>query len=127
MKFLLDTHLLLRAALGTLSIQARTIVLDGDNTLYFSPVSIWEVVIKKNFGRADFDFDPGVLHRSLLENQYRELPVTSRHALAVYGLPEIHRDPFDRILLAQAVTEGIPLLTSDRTLREYPVSVVFVS
>ena len=126
MKFLLDTHLLLQAALETLSVEAKSILVDESNTLYFSPASIWEVVIKKNHGRVDFDVDPGVLRRSLLDNQYHELPITSLHALGVHELPKIHKDPFDRILLAQAIKEGITLLTSDQTLREYPAPVVFV-
>jgi len=126
MKLLLDTHMLLWAAAGTLPKDAEAMVLDDDNTLYFSPVSIWEIGIKKSLGRNDFRVDPEVLRRGLLDNQYHELPITSMHALAVNDLPQLHKDPFDRMLLAQAKAEGISLLTSDSALREYPGPVIFV-
>jgi len=125
MKLLLDTHILLWAAAGTLPQDAEKILIDGNNTLYFSPVSIWEVGIKKSLGRNDFKVDPEILRRGLLDSQYLELPITSQHALAVNDLPQIHKDPFDRMLLAQAKTEGIPLLTSDSIFREYPGPVIF--
>ena len=126
MKLLLDTHMLLWAAAGSLPKDAMEMVLDLDNTLYFSPVSIWEAGIKKNLGRNDFKVDLEVLRRGLLDNQYNELPITSLHALAANDLPPIHKDPFDRMLLAQAKAEGISLLTSDIALREYPCPVIFV-
>ena len=113
MKLLLDTHMLLWAAAGTLPKEAETLVLDGDNTLYFSPASIWEIGIKKSLGRSDFKVDPEVLRRGLLDNQYQELPITSLHALAVNDLPHLHKDPFDRMLMEQAMAEGISLLSSD--------------
>lgn len=127
MKLLLDTHMLLWAAAGTLAKEAEKMVLDGDNTLYFSPASIWEIGIKKSLGRSDFKVDPEVLRRGLLDNQYQELPITSLHALAVNDLPQIHKDPFDRMLLAQAKAEGISLLTSDSALCKYPGPVIFIS
>ena len=126
MKLLLDTHMLLWAAAGTLTKEAEEMVLDGDNTLYFSPASIWEIGIKKSLGRSDFKVDPEVLRRGLLDNQYQELPITSLHALAVNDLPRIHKDPFDRMLLAQAKAEGISLLTSDSSLRESPGPVICI-
>lgn len=126
MKLLLDTHMLLWAAAGTLPKDAEAMVLDDNNTLYFSPVSIWEIGIKKSLGRNDFKVDPEVLRRGLLDNQYHELPITSMHALTVNDLPQLHKDPFDRMLLAQAKAEGISLLTSDSALREYPGPVIFV-
>ena len=126
MKLLLDTHMLLWAAAGTLPKEAETLVLDGDNTLYFSPASIWEIGIKKSLSRSDFKVDPEVLRRGLLDNQYQELPITSLHALAVNDLPQLHKDPFDRMLLAQAKAEGISLLTSDSVLCEYPGPVICI-
>lgn len=126
MKLLLDTHMLLWVAAGTLPKEAETLVVDGDNTLYFSPASIWEIGIKRSLGRSDFKVDPEVLRRGLLDNQYEELPITSLHALAVNDLPPLHKDPFDRMLLAQAKAEGISLLTSDSILREYPGPVMFI-
>lgn len=126
MKLLPDTHMLLWAAAGTLPKEAEQMVLDGDNTLYFSPVSIWKIGIKKSLGRSDFRVDPEVLRRGLLDNQYQELPITSLHALAVNDLPQIHKDPFDRMLMAQAKVEGISLLTSDSVLCGYPGPVIFI-
>ena len=126
MKLLLDTHMLLWAAAGTLPADAEKMALDGENTLCFSPISIWEIGIKKSLGRSDFRIDPELLRRGLLDNQYQELPVTSLHALAVNDLPHIHKDPFDRMLLAQAKAEGMALLTSDSVFREYPRPVIFM-
>lgn len=127
MKLLLDTHMLLWAAAGTLPAEAESMMIDGSNTLYFSPASIWEIGIKKSLGREDFKVDPETLRRGLLDNQYRELPITSLHALAACDLPPLHKDPFDRILLAQAKSEGIALLTSDRTLKQYPAPILYIS
>ena len=99
---------------------------DGGNILYFSPVSVWEIVIKSGLGRDDFSVDVDVLYRGLLDHQYRELPVTGRHALMVKSLPPLHKDPFDRMLLAQATVEGCCLLTADHILKEYPGPVVYI-
>ena len=126
MKLLLDTHILLRAAAGTLARDAEKMVIDGKNTLFFSPVSIWEIGIKQSLGRSDFMVDPAILRRGLLDNHYQELPITSAHALAVNDLPRLHKDPFDRMLLAQAKVEGLSLLTADNILHQYPGPVLFV-
>jgi PIN domain nuclease of toxin-antitoxin system len=126
MKLLLDTHMLLWAAAGTLPKDAEILMTDGNNTLYFSPASIWEIGIKKSLGRSDFKIEPEVLRRVLLDNQYQELPITSQHALTINDLPQIHKDPFDRVLLAQAKIEGISFLTSDSIFREYPGPVIFI-
>ncbi len=126
MKLLLDTHMLLWAAAGNLPRDAETLAADPDNTLYFSPASIWEIGIKKSLGRNDFKVDPEVLWRGLVDNYYLELPITSLHTMTVNDLPTIHKDPFDRILLAQAKSEGISFLTSDSTLGEYPGPVIFI-
>ena len=127
MKLLLDTHLLLWAAMDNLSEEAKKLLLDENNTLYFSPASIWEIVIKKSLGRDDFNVDAEVLRRGLLDNQYLELLITSQHALAVSDLPAIHKDPFDRILLAQAKSEGFSLVTSDSLLRKYAGPIIFIA
>lgn len=121
MKLLLDTHLLLWAA-GTperLSEQTRVLVDDSGNEPLFSAASLWEIAIKRGLGRADFRVDPHLLRRGLLDNGYRELPIDSRHAVAVVDLPPIHKDPFDRILVAQCIVEGILLLTGDAVVAEY--------
>jgi len=121
-RLLLDTHLLLWAAGEPNRIQAatRTLLDDADNSLLFSPVSLWEIAIKRGLGRDDFQVDPRLLRRALFDNGYGELAITSEHAVAVDLLPPIHRDPFDRILIAQATIEGITLLTGDPVVAQYP-------
>ena len=122
MKLLLDTHLLLWAAgePRRLSKQARTLIDNPDNELLFSAASLWEVAIKRGLGRKDFKVDARLLRRGLLDNEYRELPILSNHVVATESLPLIHRDPFDRILVAQATVEGITLLTIDSLVSQYP-------
>ena len=94
-----------------------------ENELFFSAASIWEVDIKSGLGRGDFKADARVLRRGLLDNGYGELPVGSEHVVAVDVLPAIHKDPFDRILVAQAQVEGITLLTVDPLVAQYPAPV----
>ncbi len=122
MKLLLDTHLLLWAAgePKRLSRQARALIDNPDNELLFSAASLWEVAIKRGLGREDFKVDARLLRRGLLDNEYRELPIISDHVVATESLPLIHRDPFDRILVAQATVEGITLLTIDSLVSQYP-------
>jgi PIN domain nuclease of toxin-antitoxin system len=117
-----DTHLLLWTAgePRKLPKAAREIMDDPANELFFSAVSIWEVAIKRGLGKADFQADPRRIRDLLLLNQYREVPLTSQHGLAVLNLPPIHRDPFDRALIAQATSEGIVLLTADDNIGQYP-------
>ena len=99
---------------------AATLIDDEQNLLHFSAASIWEVAIKSARGRADFAVDPHLLRRGLLDNDYREIAVTSEHAAAVSGLPQLHKDPFDRLLVAQAIIEGVTLLTVDAVVGRYP-------
>lgn len=122
MKLLLDTHLLLWAAVEPerLPTLARDLMGDADNELVFSAASMWEVAIKSGLGRDDFTAEPAVLRRGLLDNGYIELSIASEHAVATATLPPIHRDPFDRMLVAQAQVEGITLLTSDPVVAGYP-------
>jgi PIN domain nuclease of toxin-antitoxin system len=120
-KLLLDTHLLLWAA-GTperLAPSARRLINDTANQLFFSAASLWEITIKRGLGRNDFQVDPRLLRRGLLDNGYADLAVTGEHAVAVASLPPIHKDPFDRMLIAQAMVEGILLLTADRIVTRY--------
>ena len=91
-----------------------------ETELIFSAASLWEIAIKSGLGRVDFRVDPRLLRRGLLENDYTELAVTGAHAVVVDLLPPIHRDPFDRILIAQAQVEGITLLTTDEVVGRYP-------
>jgi PIN domain nuclease of toxin-antitoxin system len=122
MKLLLDTHLLLWAAgePNRLSAKARSLIDSADNELLFSAASLWEVVIKRGLGRDDFQVDTRLLRRGLLDNGYGELPIVSDHVVAIESLPPIHKDPFDRVLVAQAIIEGITLLTTDSLVAQYP-------
>lgn len=122
MKLLLDTQLLLWAAgqPHKLSPVAKRLLSSPRNELLFSAASLWEVSIKNSLGRDDFRADARLLRRGLLDNGYVELPVTGEHAVAVDLLPPLHKDPFDRLLLAQALSEGMTLVTSDAALARYP-------
>ncbi|MBT9540137.1 type II toxin-antitoxin system VapC family toxin [Thiobacillus sp.] len=122
MKLLLDTHLLLWAAGSPerLPLAARPLLEAPENQLLFSAASLWEIAIKRGLGRADFQVDPRVLRRGLLDNGYVELPITSEHTVSIDSLPPLHKDPFDRILVAQATVEGIILLTADALIAQYP-------
>ena len=122
MKFLLDTQILLWAAgqPERLSVAARKLLEDPRSELLFSAASLWEIAIKRSLGREDFRVEPRLLRRSLLDNGYAELPITSQHAVDIDNLPLLHKDPFDRLLLAQAVGEGITLVTADAQLARYP-------
>ena len=122
MNFLLDTQILLWAAGNPkrLAQKACDLIENPANALYFSAASLWEVAIKSGLGRADFQIDSRLLRRGLIENDYIELPVTGAHAVAIDLLPPIHKDPFDRMLVAQAQLEGLTLVTSDKTIGRYP-------
>ena len=88
--------------------------------LLFSAASLWEIAIKSTLGREDFQVEPRLLRRGLLDNGYVEVPITSQHAVSIDLLPPLHRDPFDRLLLAQALAEGLTLVTADAQLARYP-------
>jgi PIN domain nuclease of toxin-antitoxin system len=128
MKLLLDTHIILWAAAEPeqLSNQAKLLIEDPENQLYFSAASLWEISIKNKLGRADFKVDLPVLRRNLLDNGFEEIAITSAHTLAIGALPDIHKDPFDRMLIAQTVVEGVTLMTADSVVAQYPVAVVRV-
>ncbi len=121
MNLLLDTHLLLWAASEPerISEKARALLIDPANQLIFSAASLWEITIKNSLERPDFKVDARRLWRMLLVNGYRELAVTSEHTVAVNELPPIHKDPFDRILVAQARVESLLLLTADKMVAKY--------
>jgi PIN domain nuclease of toxin-antitoxin system len=121
MKLLIDTHLLLWLAAEPerLPKKARVLLADPLNEPLFSAASIWEVAIKYSLGREDFSVSPQLLRRGLLDNGYREVPITSEHGLVAASLPKLHKDPFDRMLVAQATVEGILLLTSDADVARY--------
>jgi PIN domain nuclease of toxin-antitoxin system len=122
MKLLLDTHVLLWAAGDPerLPASGRALIEDSGNQLVFSAASLWEIAIKHTLGRSDFRADPAMLRRGLLDNGYLEMAVTGRHAVAAGSLPPLHKDPFDRVLIAQASAEGMLLLTVDPVVARYP-------
>ena len=122
MRLLLDTHVLLWtiAESRRLSAAARALIGEPDNELTFSSVSLWELAIKAGRGRDDFRIDVSSLRRSLFDNDYVELPMTGAHVVALGSLPPLHRDPFDRMLVAQAIVEGLTLVTSDPAVGKYP-------
>lgn len=122
MRVLLDTHVLLWAAgvPARLPLDARALIEAPETEPLFSAASLWEVAIKNGLGREDFSVDPRLLRRRLLENAYEELAVTGAHVVVVDLLPPIHRDPFDRLLVAQAQVEGVTLLTADAAVARYP-------
>ncbi|HEV2486450.1 MAG TPA: type II toxin-antitoxin system VapC family toxin [Terracidiphilus sp.] len=122
MKFLLDTRFVLWVPIEStrISSAARRVLSNRSNQLFFSVSSIWEIAIKRGLQRWDFLFDPMEIRRLLIENGYEELPVLGQHAVAIGNLPAIHKDPFDRILIAQAMVEGITLLTADAVIAQYP-------
>jgi PIN domain nuclease of toxin-antitoxin system len=125
MRLLLDTHLLLWAAgrPERLPPAARELLDDAQNVPVFSSASLWEVAIRRGLGRSDFRVDPRVLRRGLLDNGYDELPITGEHAVALDGLPPMHKDPFDRMLIVQSMVEGITLLTADPLIAQYPAPI----
>lgn len=128
MKYLLDTHLLLwiAATPNHLSKSCLKIIEDENNECWFSAASIWEIVIKNGIGRQDFHIEPNVFRRALLDNGYLEIPIKSEHTIMVSNLPHIHKDPFDRILIAQALLEGFILLTNDAILAQYSGSIQLI-
>jgi PIN domain nuclease of toxin-antitoxin system len=128
MKLLLDTHILLWAAGGSkqLSDKAVSLLKNPENELLFSVTSLWEIIIKHGLGREDFQVDVHVLRRGLLDNGYSELPILSEHVMTIAGLPAIHKDPFDRALIAQAIAEGVTLLTADSLVAQYPGPILTV-
>jgi PIN domain nuclease of toxin-antitoxin system len=104
----------------SLPLRARQLLKDKSNEQLFSVVSVWEVSIKHNRGRKEFNVPPDLMRETLLKVGIEELPILGAHAIAVGSLPPIHKDPFDRILIAQAMIEGITLLTADSTIAKYP-------
>lgn len=121
MRLLLDTHLLLWAAgqPEKLSLTAAQLINNPDNILMFSTARIWEITIERSLGRVNFKVEPRQLRRGLVENGYQELMISSAHVLAIEQLPPIHKDPFDRLLVAQAQAEGVVLLTADSLLGQF--------
>jgi len=128
MRVLLDTHVLLwsLAQPAKLSPKARRLLESEEQDLLFSAASVWEIAIKRQIGRLAFSVSPAEIVEAARDTGFRELPVRAAHAVALDRLPLRHRDPFDRLLIAQAVAEGAGFLTADRALRQYSDLVDFV-
>jgi PIN domain nuclease of toxin-antitoxin system len=126
MRLLLDTNAAIWLAAGTLDKRTDDMLADTRNDVWFSAINIWEAVIKRAKHPRTFLVDPFVLRKQLLDNGYQELAVTSQHALQVGSLPMIHGDPFDRLLVAQAMTEGLTLVTADSHIVEYSLPTIKV-
>ena len=121
MRLLLDTHVIFWVAYEPhkLSAESARLLSDPRHELEFSVAVLWEIAVKNQTRRA-LPVDPEKLRRRLLERAYVELPIAAEHALAVRRLPRLHGDPFDRIMMAQAIVEGCVLLTADRLILRYP-------
>ena len=128
MRILLDTHIALWAITDSPKLpgKARQLMLNPANTTYFSAASIWEISIKHTLVRKDMPISGSEAARLFMESGYIELPVSSAHAAAIEHLPLHHADPFDRLLIAQARTEPMRLLTHDRKLPPYGATILYV-
>ena len=128
MRLLLDTHILIWGAVEPerLSVSAVALIEDPGNDLVFSAASLWEIAVKTARGRADFRIDAGILRQGLLDAGYSEPAVTGAHVAAVASAPPIHKDPFDRMLVAQATVERLTLVTADPVVARYPCAVRLV-
>ena len=128
MRLLLDTHAFLWwiSADDRLSANARDVISDGTNDVWFSAASGWEIVVKSSLGRLTVDRPLDELVPEQLEaNAFQVLPIHLRHVLAIDELPDLHRDPFDRVLVAQALVEDLALVTGDPVIARYPATVVW--
>jgi PIN domain nuclease of toxin-antitoxin system len=128
MNLLLDTHIALWAIADSprLPAEARACIADPANTVFVSAASVWEIAIKHAIARKDMPISGSDAARFFAEAGYVELPIRAAHAAATEGLPRHHADPFDRILVAQAQTEPLILLTHDRRLKAYGGPVRYV-
>ena len=128
MSVLLDSHLLLwiAGAPDRVPREVLDLIRDEHTTLCFSAANIWEIAIKSGLGRPDFKLDPAVFRQNFLDRGYHEISVTGAHAAAVQRLPPIHKDPFDRMLVAQAQLQKMTLYTSDVTVACYPGPIIRV-
>jgi PIN domain nuclease of toxin-antitoxin system len=127
-RLLLDTNVLLRALIepSRLRPDLSALLQDPDNEVLFSAASVWEMAIKAALGRADFRVSPARIVADAVTSGFVELPIRAAAALKVGSLPQHHRDPFDRLLVAQAMTEPAMLYTTDAQLRRYSELVVQV-
>lgn len=129
MTALIDTSVFLWCITGQqskLSAKALRIVADMDVDLWLSSVSLWEIAIKVNAGKLELPKDANFFRTQMAKFHIEKvLPVDAAHALAHFGLPLHHRDPFDRMLIAQAQVEGLPFVTSDKQIQKYPIQILW--
>lgn len=128
MRILLDTHIALWAVSddSRLTLQARELIAAPRNLVWVSAVSIWEISIKHSLGRGDMPISGAQALEFFAQSGYRMLSVSPEHAAAVESLALHHQDPFDRLLVAQSLTEPLRLLTHDATVARYSDSVILV-
>ncbi|MCG5075525.1 type II toxin-antitoxin system VapC family toxin [Paraburkholderia tagetis] len=128
MNVLLDTHIALWAITDSpkLPIKARDLILAETSTIFVSAASIWEIGIKFSLQRGDMPVSAKVALQYFRDAGYRILPIEAEHAAAVEALPLHHQDPFDRLLVAQALTEPLRLISHDRQVARYSDSIVLV-
>lgn len=122
MIYLVDTHVLIWLAVESprLDQPTREILADPENHIFFSAISIFEIAVKETLSKRGFDVEASAIRRMMIENDFVELPVNGLHAAHVATLPMIHRDPFDRLLVSQAIIEGMILITADQHIARYP-------
>ncbi len=121
MRLLVDTHLVLWAAAGSRKLpkEARRLLEHPANEVFYSAASLWEIAIKAALRRIDFRVDLALLRTALATMEFEELPVSGAHAERLTTLPPIHKDPFDRMLIAQSLSESLVLLSNDAALEAY--------
>ena len=125
MKLLLDTNILLLSAIGNLPSRAEELIIDPRNNLYYSAAAIWEIVIKTQIDKLGLNMSTKSFEAEIRNRAYRALSITSEHVHMIGILPNIHKDPFDRIMIAQAYAEGMSFITTDKTLANYGDVVLF--
>jgi len=126
-RYLLDTHTFLWWIDGSDQLSAKAIALleDAENDICFSAASAWEIAIKAAQRRLGFTKDRSTVQRAVAEYGFTKLSISHDHALEVFNLPPIHKDPFDRLLIAQAIVEAAPLITSDQAIARYPLTTIW--
>ncbi len=126
MAYLLDTHIVLWLANEPhkLTENVNNLLLNKKETIYFSTVNIWEIAIKSALRKSDFSVDLSKLYQQLIYYNYLELPIVAKHCMEVENLPPYHKDPFDRLLIAQAITENLTLVTHDNLILQYDIDVL---
>ena len=128
MRGLLDTHTFLWWNLddSKLSPKARDFIGDGSNEIFFSAASSWEIAIKYAKGRLNLPETPDeYVAKRLTKHRFTPLPIQLSHTLQVYALPDIHQDPFDRLLIVQSQMEGLALLTADKIMAQYSTTIIW--